>query len=400
MREESFKDYLNRPVPATKRVELARYFESPDTANRFLNSLDAIRRTSDISDWKKGIQKLVDTFDTDVTVPKSVLRDATTEAMDFKSMEALFGDLSGEYDDDAKSLAPTAKEMPKTYSRVTLMDNDLLSMARSSSRLKPASLPSVSFTPRQPISINGFQIPTHYGMSNAVNLDKHAIQVALQRERMEKIYPVVGRAVKLASEASMHAQKAVTKQVSRRPQLLFLQAAALAQKLFGEIARNPEAYVKLSQAETSAMSSSKISSAPIKTSDPKVALRMVAMNAMSQLYAPKQVNVSAIASAQLGVSSLQAAIKRVDDNRKKHEAKETVIEAALSKLGYSAEERSRLAPIIEKNAENLASLLQVRLLFCPSQIFNERSFVSPITAHTGKRLTFLTLMTASRSSFL
>ena len=141
------------------------------------------------------------------------------------------------------------------------------------------------------------------------------------------------------------------------PQSLFTQAAALAQKLFAEIARNPESYVRLSQNETSALNSAKVTSiSSAKSADPKAALRLAAINAMSQppLSVPKKVE-DYVTIAQNSTVTLQAAMNRLDDEHKKHQqdtryAKETAVEIQLSKLGYNDAERARLIPILAKNA--------------------------------------------------
>lgn len=327
------KEYLKRPVPDKNRESLLHSFGTLAIAQRFVAALDNMRAKLDISDWKREIDAIVTDFEKDALVPKKALRDTVTAAMDFEAYGPEFGDLAGKYADE--------KPAPRPIGRISLSIDELLSTQRSALRQKPA------LAQQEVVTIQRPSLPTF------LNVDRRAIQIAVERVRAEKLFrtPVIGSALKLASELSFRQRKFIVQNASKRPQLLFTQAVALAQKLIAEVARNPEAYVRLSQSETTAMSNAKTNSTPVKTADPKAALRLLAINTMNQLYTPQKVTAT---PTQLGVAALQSAIKRVDDNRKKHlndrgPAKEVSMKVHLAKLGYSAAESARLVPLLAKN---------------------------------------------------
>ena len=334
----NFKEYLQRPVSEVHRANIVSLFQAPDTGALFLNELDVIRKKFDISDWKKEIVKAIDKFDGHANISNDSLRSASAAAMDFGALEAIFGDISGDLEEK--------KTETKKYIR---QEPSIETLLNTRSPLRKPSLQQ--HTEPAPVPITK--------MPNFVNLDRRAIQVALQHQRTEKLFriPVVGSTIKRLSEITQLARKVSAKQKMLPPQSLFTQAAALAQKLFAEIARNPESYVRLSQNETSALNSAKVTSiSSAKSADPKAALRLAAINAMSQppLSVPKKVEAY-VTIAQNSTVTLQAAMNRLDDEHKKHQqdtryAKETAVEIQLSKLGYNDAERARLIPILAKNA--------------------------------------------------
>ena len=347
MKSMNFAEYLSRPVPDHKRADFQQCFGSADTANSFLKSLDSIRKKHDISDWKREINKLVTKFEGDATVSKKDLRDITTKAMDFESLEAIFGNISGKYDDEV-SVDPIGKSLSATKTGRITLDTIVDSVVSNTNRYSQ----SRNLQNSHSVSAPDLSSRTHFTATSAniVNIDKRAIQVALQQQRMEKIFrtPVLGKTLETMTKAAEYARRAANMHVVKRPQQLFTQAAALAQKLFAEIARNPESYVKLSQSETSALNSQKVATPSTRSADPKAELRLMAIKAMNNAYSPNF-------TTQASISSLQAAIKKVDDQRKKHlhvahPAADNSLDGHLKKLGYKEEERARLVPILSKNS--------------------------------------------------
>ena len=195
------------------------------------------------------------------------------------------------------------------YKRLTLdtMVEDFLDMNRfSRSKRYQKSEPAL---PAQRTTFSRF-----------IDLEKRTVHAARQQERTDLLLGINRYKQKMSAKV--------------RPDLLFNQAAALAQKLFAEIARHPESFVKLSQAETSALSSSSSPTAG-RVADPKAALRLAAIQAMNQAYPVK-------------AAVLTSAVKKVEDHQKKEQLEKESLVTRLQELGYSLTEIRSLAPKLEQ----------------------------------------------------
>lgn len=156
--------------------------------------------------------------------------------------------------------------------------------------------------------------------SRFINTDKHSVHTARQQERTDLLLGL-----------NRYHQKVAAKM---RPEMIFNQAATLALKLFAEIARHPDAFMRLSLAETAAMSTS---AKPVtaRTADPKAALRLAAIQAMNQAYPVK-------------AAVLNSAVNKVEDHQQKEQLEREALMSRLQELGYSPSEAKKVAPKLEE----------------------------------------------------
>lgn len=157
--------------------------------------------------------------------------------------------------------------------------------------------------------------------SKFLNMQRREIHTTLQRNRTDE----------LLGNHYRYLQNTRSKSAAvSRAESLTAHVVGLVQKLIAEIARNPGAFVHLSQSETAAMNSSKVSSADTSR-DPKAALRLAAIKAMQ---APVPV-------------TLQSAITKIEDAQKKLElsgvdSKNVLLFSHLAEFGYTKDDAQKI----------------------------------------------------------
>lgn len=195
-------------------------------------------------------------------------------------------------------------------SRVSLdaMVDDFIALNRASRLPRPASIPQARVK------------------STFINEEKRNTSLVRQRERADQLLSTI-----MQTKALFRKQKIVE---ALRPDMLRLQATALAQRLFAEVARNPESYTKLSQSETAALGQS-ATPATVRPAHPKAALRLAAIQAMNQALAPR-------------AAALTSAVTKLEDFREKKELQNESLEIRLQELGYDKVEATQLAQRLQK----------------------------------------------------